>query len=275
MVLPADQHVHTEWSWDTDRGAMDAACARAVALGIPAVAFTEHLDFTPFRAGVMAERVPHLVRDGIITAPALDVSGYLDGVERCRAAYPQLTILTGVEVGQPHQHRAEVAALLAQGPFDRILGSLHCLPDGDAYAEPWALFPHRPAEAVVREYLLALPAMIEESEGFDVLAHIDYPVRSWPDHGPPYEARTFEAEFRQALRSLARSGRALEINTRCPLDPVVVRWWRDEGGERVTFGSDAHWPDALGAGFADAMAMAEAHGFRAARHPEDPWLMTR
>ena len=275
MVWPADQHVHTEWSWDTDRGAMDATCARAVALGVPAVAFTEHVDFTPFRAGAVAARVPHLVRDGILTPPPLDVPGYLESIDRCRAAYPELTVLTGVEVGQPHRHRDEVDALLAQGPFDRVLGSLHCLPDGDAYAEPWALIPRRPAATVVREYLLALPAMIEQSPVFDVLAHIDYPVRSWPEDGPPFTAQAFEDEFREALRALARAGRALEINTRCPLDPLVVRWWRDEGGERVTFGSDAHVPDALGVGFAEAAEMAEAHGFRRTRHPQDPWLMVR
>ena len=107
MTLPADQHVHTQWSWDADRGDMAATCDRAVALGPPAV-------------------------------------------DRCRTAYPKLTILNGVEIGQPHLHPAEVEDLLTQGPFDRILGSLHCLPDGDAYTEPWALVPRRSAEAVVR-----------------------------------------------------------------------------------------------------------------------------
>ena len=53
MRLPADGHVHTEFSWDADRGDMNATCARAVALGLPVVAFTEHVDFTPFRAGFL------------------------------------------------------------------------------------------------------------------------------------------------------------------------------------------------------------------------------
>ena len=44
---PADNHVHSQWSHDTGpRASMAAACARAVRLGLPAVAFTEHLDFT-------------------------------------------------------------------------------------------------------------------------------------------------------------------------------------------------------------------------------------
>jgi histidinol-phosphatase (PHP family) len=36
--------VHTEWSWDTATGDMERTCARAVELGLPAVAFTEHVD---------------------------------------------------------------------------------------------------------------------------------------------------------------------------------------------------------------------------------------
>ena len=44
---PADNHVHTHWSWDTpDSSTMRRACDRAIAEGLPAIAFTEHLDFT-------------------------------------------------------------------------------------------------------------------------------------------------------------------------------------------------------------------------------------
>jgi hypothetical protein len=45
VQLPADDHVHSEWSWDASLGAMDATCARAVEMGVPAIAFTEQADF--------------------------------------------------------------------------------------------------------------------------------------------------------------------------------------------------------------------------------------
>lgn len=48
-MLPADNHVHTEWSWDAPAGSMERSCARAAALGLPAIAFTEHLDHTVWR----------------------------------------------------------------------------------------------------------------------------------------------------------------------------------------------------------------------------------
>lgn len=250
---------------------MDATCAQAVAIGLPVVAFTEHVDFTPFRAGFLAEKFAHLVVDGTLIAPELDLAGYLESIEKCRAKYPDLRILTGMEVGQPHRHVKELNTLLAQGTFDRVIGSLHCLPDGDEYAEPWELFPRYPADAVFREYLLEIPRMV--SELFNVFGHIDYPLRSWPDK--PFDPYAFEDELRQALKALADGERALEINTRLPLDATILGWWREEGGQRVTFGSDAHQPQTLGAGLAEAAAMAEAYGFRPDAKPEYAWLRAK
>ena len=51
-VLPADNHVHTEWSYDTSADAsMVRSCEQAISIGLPAIAFTEHLEFTEGTAG--------------------------------------------------------------------------------------------------------------------------------------------------------------------------------------------------------------------------------
>jgi hypothetical protein len=116
---------------------------------------------------------------------------------------------------------------------------------------------------VVREHLTDVTTMVEQSDIFSVLAHIDYPVRSWPaERAGPFDPAAFEDEFRAALRATAQSGRALEINTRLPLHGTILTWWHQEGGDAVTFGSDAHIPSLIGHGFAEAAHMAEAYGFR-------------
>ena len=112
VELPADSHVHTEWSWDAPRGSMEQPCARA-ALGLPAIAFTEHFDLTRWMIA------PELAR-------------------RCRSA-------------------------LHGGAFERVLGSLHSV------------------EQVVRAYLDEVLRMVQGSNAFSVLAHIDDPARGWPD----------------------------------------------------------------------------------------------
>jgi histidinol-phosphatase (PHP family) len=274
-VLPLDGHVHSEWSWDAVAGNMEATCARAVELGLPAVAFTEHVDHTRWlvtEADVdpraRGERGP-----GTFTAGPLDVEGYLAALARCRDLFPDLHLVSGVELGEPHWHAEAVAGVLAAGGFERVLGSLHSLPQGIAAAEPPELFRRRAAAEVVRSYLVELATMVEQTSVFEVLAHLDYPLRHWPPAAGPFEVAAFEEELRHALSTLAVSGRVLEVNTKGPMLPEVVRWWREEGGKVVTFGSDAHRPEVLGQRLSEAVAMVEAHGFRAGRHPYDRWTL--
>jgi histidinol-phosphatase (PHP family) len=277
-MLPTDGHVHTEWSWDCQDGDMEASCAQASAMGLPAVAFTEHLDFTVWTNVQPAPDTPVKVtdlisEDGTMTPPALDVTGYLSCVQRCRERFPDLLILTGVEVGEPHWHRERVAAVLQAGHFDRVLASLHTLPLGGGLNEPGEHFAQRPAPEVVRDYLAEIPRLVAGFADFEALAHIDYVSRYWPAAAGPFEPADFEVEFRNALSAVATTGRALEVNTNHPPFPEIVRWWREAGGEVITFGSDAHVPYFIGNGFAEAVAMVEAFGFRAGRHPYDQWYI--
>lgn len=273
-MLPADGHVHTEWSWDAPDGSMERTCAQAVDMGLPVVAFTEHADYTRWTvpAGELDERLQSLVTpDGSLSPPEMDLHGYLASVERCRDQFPDLRILTGVELGEPHWHSGVAAKLVDAGEFDRVLGSLHSLPVGQRFFEPAELYEQRPAAEVIRAYLAELHQLVRDSDLFAVLAHIDYPVRYWPAQAGAYDPNPFQDEFRHVLRALSDSGRALEVNTQVPLHPETVRWWREEGGKAITFGSDAHDPTLLARGFAEAAAMVEAHGFRPGRHPYDFW----
>ena len=89
-MLPPDGHVHTEWSWDAAAGSMEQSCARAVELGLPSIAFTEHADFTRWvidpEVGTRMRwwRPAWLGPDGRFRPPPLDAAGYLACVQRCR-----------------------------------------------------------------------------------------------------------------------------------------------------------------------------------------------
>jgi histidinol-phosphatase (PHP family) len=280
VVLPADSHVHSEWSWDAPRGAMERTCARAVEIGLPAVAFTEHADYTRWDVTTSElDGLEHFQRlvapDDTLTPPKLDLAGYLECVQRCRNQFPGLRIISGVEIGEPHRHRDGISTLIDAGRFDRVLGSLHCVPLDGRFLPPRSLYRRRPAADVLRLYLAELTQLVATSDVFEVLAHIDFPLRHWPAEAGAFEPATFEAEFRHVLRTLAEGERVLELNTSVPLHPEIVRWWGEEGGSAITFGSDAHDPSRLAHGFAAASAVAEAHGFRAGRHPYDVWTRRR
>jgi histidinol-phosphatase (PHP family) len=224
---PPDGHVHSEWSWDAPGGSMQRTCARAVDIGLACIAFTEHADFTPWTLG--ASRLPPGARaevtpEGVVVPPVFDVNGYLECLQRCRDLYPGLRILSGVELSEPHWHARRTAQVLELGGFDRVLGSVHSLPAGGRYLEVGTSYQERTAGQVVRGYLAEVTRMVTASDAFAVLAHIDYPVRYWPADAGRHDPRTFEAEYREVLRALAGTSRALEVNTRVPLHPLIVRW---------------------------------------------------
>ena len=280
-MLPADSHVHSEWSWDTGgpesdaKGTMVRTCERAIRIGLPTVIFTEHFDFDTSWRAEQQDFPPsthsHITADGYLVAPPLDVDGYFDSIDRCRLRFPRLRILTGVEFGQPHLFETAASRLVDLSRFDRINGSLHTLPFGEDRAEPVTLFRLRAAEDVVEDYLAEVPAMVAGSDTFEVFTHIDYAVRHWPSEQiGPFDPKRFEDSFRTAMRAIASSGRALEMNTR-RLWPWIPRWWKEEGGRAVSFGSDAHVPQLVAHGFPEAMEMLEQLGFRPGTRPHDLW----
>ena len=63
---------------------MERSCERALQIGLPAIAFTEHADWVTIHEG----------------QHSVDVHGYLAGVERCRQQFKGLRILSGVELGE-------------------------------------------------------------------------------------------------------------------------------------------------------------------------------
>src|SRR5437879_9478366 len=105
---------------------MERSCERALEIGRPAIGFPEHADWA-------------LVHKG--QHPVV-IGGYLNAVERCPARFPNLRILTGVELGEPHLYPKETAEILAAGPLDRVLGSVHStrldgeLPEPSQFRDP-------------------------------------------------------------------------------------------------------------------------------------------
>jgi histidinol-phosphatase (PHP family) len=246
---------------------MEGTCRRALEIGLPAIAFTEHADFTG--GG----------HDGF---RPLDVTAYLEEVERCRALFKGLRVLSGFELGQPHRFSDRAAAVLAAGPVDRLLGSVHCVPwEGDLVdtSVEGLLAPHQ-ASAVFRAYLAELLALLESPQPFQVLAHLDYPKRYWPHAQLAFCEEDYEEEIRAVLRAAAARGSALELNTTrgaephrglCP-GPTVLAWWVEEGGRALSLGSDAHSPERIAGGFELAGRLAEAAGFRPNDDPAGWWV---
>lgn len=265
--MPVDCHVHTEWSWDAPAGSLAGACAAAVDQGLAGIAFTEHADLTAwFMPPHLRARLPphfraRLGADGVVRPPQLDVDGHAAAVAAAQARYPDLTLSTGVEVSEPHWHPDATARLATRGRFGLVLGSVHAVEVDGRPQMIESLFADHDAEEVLRRYLHEVWRMVTAPVDFDVLAHVDYPVRSWPADAGAYEPERFEDAYLSVLGAAATSGRALEVNTKRPFDVRLVEWWRELGGTRISIGSDAHEPTQVGRNFARCARNAAALGY--------------
>jgi len=252
LTRAPDYHVHTRFSCDS-KTEMAKACEAAIAHGIPEIGFADHADFEPLDDchGYMR--------------PA----AYLAEVERCRRRYgPRLRIRVGIEIGEGHVYEDQATTLLAAHDFDFVLASLHWV-DGQPVFDG-RYFAGRTLEEGLRAYFEELERLVAEAN-FDVLAHFDIVRRAAHRHFGLKELdyAPYEEMIRHTLRTLVERGKGLEINTAtyrrgmgAPNPPLpVLRWYREMGGEVLTFGSDAHTAGSIGSGFDVAQKMAQTAGF--------------
>jgi len=282
--LPADDHTHSQFSWDSVHGNMEASCAHALAVGLPALSFTEHVDFTVWNAPAGGWSWDKGIRGsydspdghGHFMGAPLEVDAYQAAIERCRDLFPDLTIRSGVEMSEVHWHSDAVRGVLSRG-FDRIVGSIHTLTDlrtpGEHLLVDHAKDQRTPVD-LLSAYLSEVEAMAASDAPFEVLGHIDFSLRHWSPEDGPSPWGQVEEQARHVLEVLAASGRVLEVNTKLPLDLRVVRWWHEAGGGAVSFGSDAHVPGDVGAGFREVSGAVATVGFRPTSDPTAFWSRT-
>lgn len=229
---------------------MEQMCQGAIANGITLLGFTEHFDLLP--------------ADPCFNY--LDLERWWTELDSCRKRFAdRLRILAGIELGEPHRFPERMQQLLGEYPWDYALGSLHWVGDALVFG---AEYFRQPADDAYRSYFEELAQMAASAE-FDILAHMDVVKRMGFDVYGSFEIQRYEPEVRSVLRSLAQRGLALEINTSqlrravgesSPTRPVID-WFREEGGQWVTLGSDAHQPEHIGFALEAAASQIVAAGF--------------
>jgi histidinol-phosphatase (PHP family) len=173
-----------------------------------------------------------------------------------------LPVLVGIEMDWLPDRTAEIAQLLADHPFDVVLGSVHWLgPLGiDDPRDPAA--GRLGADAVWAGYLDGLVAAAT-SGLFDVLAHPDLP-KLFGDRLPAALAGRRE----EATAAIAESAVAIECSTaglRRPVgelypDPDWLALLR-EAGVPATLSSDAHAPEDVARDYPTAVAALRGAGY--------------
>jgi len=134
--------------------------------------------------------------------------------------------------------------VLRRVPFDYVIGSVHWV--GPNFMFDAQYIQQHTADEIYTSYFTELECMVSVSD-IDIVAHLDIPARTAiPLLG--YDPSRYEKQVRDILEIVIRRGLALDINAaglRKPAqnlmpDPLILKWFVEMGGERVTLGSDAH-----------------------------------
>jgi len=230
-------------------------CEAALQKGFTEFALTNHYELDLVESG--KEKAPDLALEEI-------------ELQEARERYAgKLTILRGIEIGQPDYDSAAAKKLVDAREYDIVLGSLH---NGLHGLDFYYMKPEEYTEGQLCELweaYLVLLAKIARTADIDVLTHILYPVR----YVPAERSACFSMDlvrFEPIFKALIERGIALELNTAAirkgamtTPDPglKILKFYRALGGEYISIGSDAHVACDLGANFDDACELAKAAGF--------------
>ncbi len=243
----ADYHVHCEYSFDYDQSAdcsPISICRHAYEKGLSEIAFTDHY-------------CVNAITDGSL--PDVDLVSRRRDILAAKEAFSgKLTVVHGIELGQPTQ-RADVALkLLSENDFDFVIGSLHNN-DGfpDFYYLDYRSFSPYEINSLWDTYLNETIDHIRWGRGrFHSLGHLNYLERYIHRDGlvEQVDINTRLEVYREIFRLLIDTGIALELNTSGLLkgmgDTVpnssLAALYHEVGGELYTIGSDAHSPGNVG-----------------------------
>lgn len=190
------------------------------------------------------------------------VADYVRIVEQAKRA--GLPVLLGIEMDWLRGREDVLRAFLAPYDWDIVLGSIHYIGawgfDDPRFIEEWA---RRDTEQAWADYA-ALVSELAATGLADVLAHPDVPKIF--GHRPKDETPLHDA----IIEGAAKHGTAIELNSngirRCneiyPALPVVERAYAR--GLPITFASDAHAAERVGADFDQLVAWARRAGYEEA-----------
>jgi histidinol-phosphatase (PHP family) len=249
LEIPFDYHMHSNFSSDSN-ATLRAMCESAIRKGIPEIGLSEHYDL-------------HLRERPVFYNP----EAWWEEIRRVQKHFDgQLILRAGVEIGEPHHFSIEVQSLLDRYPYDYVIGSLHYV--GDDLMFDNKLLERKSADGIMQLYFIELEKMTRAPQ-FDILGHFDVPVRNGKPIWGGYDPQRYESLIRPVLQNCIDYGTALDVNSgglRRPAnnlmpDFLILQWYREMGGQRLTLGSDAHSPVEVGVYLDKALESIRELGF--------------
>ncbi len=253
-MLPPDYHMHTPLCHHAVGEPVEYA-RRARDLGLSEIGFTDH---SPMARDDFDPRSRWRMLYG-------ELDDYIAAVELARREVPEVTIRIGLEVDFVPGHENWIQQLAELHGWDFFIGSVHYLTNDFAVDDPldipkWK--DHEPQKIWQKYFELLTQAA--GSGLFDIVGHADLPKKF--SFQPPRDYAQLYDDF---LGAVARTGIAIELNTAglrkdCK-EIYPSRQILESAFARripITFGSDAHAPEEVGADFEAAVWLALEVGYQ-------------
>jgi len=257
MPIKADYHLHSSFSGDSATP-MEDMIQKGIQLGLDTMCFTEHMD----------KDYPPVLEGTDINFEVDTPAYYKDFLKYKKIYSEEIKLLFGVELGlQPHLIK-ENTLYASQYSFDFIIGSSHICHGIDPYMPEF--YTNRTEEEAYMEYFKSILENIKVFNNFDIYGHLDYVVRYGPNKDINYHVSEYHEIFDEILTALIQKGKGIEINTGGlgkglkdvhPASEIVKRY-KELGGEIITVGSDAHFPERIAQHFSRAEEVLLDSGFR-------------
>lgn len=269
-MLPMDCHTHTGFSPDGS-GTLTQLCHQARAINLPVLAVTEHVEMNRYFSQAHYDTAPR--NDWEVFSHDQVLERSLTAMKRQQQENDEnFTLLCGMEMGQPNSDFALSASVGKDKRLDFIIASLHEMLDWEDFFElDYSIYD---ADELLETYFEELYTIAKWGK-FDVLGHITYPLRYMVGEAQvSVDMKQYEEPVREIFKKVVENGCGIELNTSGyrqkygqPFpNEELLRWYKEAGGEILTFGSDAHCAEDLGKGIAQGVELAKKCGFTRASY---------
>ena len=209
-MLPMDCHTHTGISPDGS-GTVAGHIAQAEKLELPVLALTEHVEMNRYFPQAHYGTEPRNEWEIFDHAAVLEQSLEVVTAAKEQAAANGLTLLCGMEMGQPNADFGLSESVSRDMRLDFIIASLHELLDKPDF---FCLdYTQEDIPALMEQYFSQLYDICRWGH-FDVLGHLTYPLRYIEgEAGIPVPLEPYAEQIRCCFRALAENGKGIELNT--------------------------------------------------------------
>ncbi len=235
-----DQHIHTNLSPD-GKGDPQEHYNKAVELGLPVIAFTDHLDYESHNRDFDKKIAINKINE---TLKKIETNN------KCK-------LIRGIELGyQEEFHETIDSELELLENLDFMIGSLHEI-DGLGFSggSSYKKYFDKYRKSSFGVYFDSLSGFAERGS-FDVIGHFDIVKRFSILEGYRYNSSDFKSVICDILEVIIGRDKGIEINCsglfQSPEDTFpdmkTVEWFFERGGKHLTIGSDSHKPEHISRG---------------------------